>query len=175
MNWDAIGAIGEVLGALVVVITVGYLAVQVRQNTAQQKREETVSIQRGQNEVVAQLRDPAMVRSYALTAEKGRAADPEDRVRAIIWVIQYLNHFQIVYDLYHNGSLDEERYNLWEGFAISMVASKGLHEWWEEEQGKLGFMPEIRILFDQKINDAQNPHLQFNRFWSIFNAESWQA
>ena len=96
MNWDAIGAIGELLGALVVVITVGYLAVQVRQNTAQQKREETVSIQRGQNEVVSQLRDPAMVRSYALTAEKGRAADPEDRVRAIIWVIQYLNHFQIV-------------------------------------------------------------------------------
>ncbi len=50
MNWEAIGAIGEVLGALVVVITIGYLAVQIRQNTAQQKREETVSIQRGQNE-----------------------------------------------------------------------------------------------------------------------------
>jgi hypothetical protein len=42
MNWEAIGAIGEVLGALVVVITIGYLAVQIRQNTAQQKREETV-------------------------------------------------------------------------------------------------------------------------------------
>ena len=39
MNWDAIGAIGEVFGSLVVVMTVGYLAVQVRQNTAQQKRE----------------------------------------------------------------------------------------------------------------------------------------
>lgn len=30
MNWDAIGAIGEVLGAAVVVLTLGYLAVQVR-------------------------------------------------------------------------------------------------------------------------------------------------
>ena len=175
MNWDAIGALGEVLGALVVVITLGYLAVQIRQNTAQQKREETVSIQRGQNEVVSQLRDPMMVRSYAITAEKGRAANPEDRSRAIIWVIQYLSHFQIVYDLYHIGSLDEERYKLWEGFAISMVASKGLREWWDEEQGKSGFMPEIRALFDQKLNDVTNPPTPFNQLWSIFNAESWQT
>ncbi len=30
MNWEAIGAIGEILGALAVVLTLGYLAVQVR-------------------------------------------------------------------------------------------------------------------------------------------------
>jgi len=33
MNWDAIGAIGEVVGALAVVLTLAYLAVQIRQNT----------------------------------------------------------------------------------------------------------------------------------------------
>ena len=35
MNWEAIGAIGEVVGALGVVVTLGYLAYQIRQNTAQ--------------------------------------------------------------------------------------------------------------------------------------------
>ena len=30
MNWDAAGAIGEIVGALAVVVTLGYLAVQVR-------------------------------------------------------------------------------------------------------------------------------------------------
>jgi hypothetical protein len=34
MNWEAIGAIGEVLGALAVIVTLVYLAVQIRQNTA---------------------------------------------------------------------------------------------------------------------------------------------
>ena len=34
MNWDAIGAVGEVLGALAVVLTLAYLAIQIRQNTA---------------------------------------------------------------------------------------------------------------------------------------------
>jgi hypothetical protein len=34
MNWDAVGAIGELAGALGVIITLAYLAVQLRQNTA---------------------------------------------------------------------------------------------------------------------------------------------
>ena len=33
MNWEAIGAVGEVFGALGVIATLGYLAVQIRQNT----------------------------------------------------------------------------------------------------------------------------------------------
>ncbi len=33
MNWEAIGAIGEILGAIAVVATLAYLAVQVRQNS----------------------------------------------------------------------------------------------------------------------------------------------
>ncbi len=33
MNWDAIGAIGEVLGAAGVILTLLYLAVQIRQST----------------------------------------------------------------------------------------------------------------------------------------------
>lgn len=34
MNWDAIGAIGEVIGALAVVLTLAYLAIQIRQNAS---------------------------------------------------------------------------------------------------------------------------------------------
>ena len=33
MNWDAIGAIGEVCGAIAVVITLVYLSRQLRENT----------------------------------------------------------------------------------------------------------------------------------------------
>ncbi len=33
MNWNALGAVGEVVGALAVVLTLGYLAVQIRHST----------------------------------------------------------------------------------------------------------------------------------------------
>ena len=34
MNWEAIGAVGEILGAIAVLLSLAYLAVQIRQNTA---------------------------------------------------------------------------------------------------------------------------------------------
>ena len=33
MNWDAVGAIGEIIGAAAVFLTLAYLALQIRQNT----------------------------------------------------------------------------------------------------------------------------------------------
>jgi len=39
VNWEAIGAIGEVVGAIGVILTLGYLAVQIRANTAALKAE----------------------------------------------------------------------------------------------------------------------------------------
>ena len=39
MNWEAIGAVGEIIGALAVVLTLAYLAIQVRQNTRMMQRE----------------------------------------------------------------------------------------------------------------------------------------
>lgn len=41
MNWDAIGALGEIVGALAVVITLFYLARQIRDNTRMARAEMT--------------------------------------------------------------------------------------------------------------------------------------
>jgi len=38
MNWDAIGAVGELLGSFVVLVTLGYLAIQVRHARAEARR-----------------------------------------------------------------------------------------------------------------------------------------
>ncbi len=43
MNWEAIGAIGELIGAAAVVVTLIYLAVQIRQNTRQLAQNELSS------------------------------------------------------------------------------------------------------------------------------------
>jgi len=37
MNWDALGAAGEIMGSLGVLITLVYLAIQVKQNNAYTK------------------------------------------------------------------------------------------------------------------------------------------
>ena len=44
MNWEAIGAIGELIGAVGVILALGYLAFQIRQNTLQLAQNERSSI-----------------------------------------------------------------------------------------------------------------------------------
>ena len=43
MNWDALGAIAELLGAIAVFLTLAYLTVQVRQNSAALKQQNQFS------------------------------------------------------------------------------------------------------------------------------------
>ena len=43
MNWEAIGAISQMIGALAVVVSLVYLALQIRQNTKQLEQNERVS------------------------------------------------------------------------------------------------------------------------------------
>ena len=51
MNWDAISAIGEIVGSIAVVITLAYLAVQTRQNSHHTK----ALLQQGQSDRVTSM------------------------------------------------------------------------------------------------------------------------
>ena len=169
-----LGALGEFLGSILTLAMLAYLAIQIRQNTAQQKREELVSIQHGQNNVIAQLRDPRVFGAYVRTAG-GRGSSIEDRGTSFAWVVQYLNHFQIVHHLYQSGSLDEEQYQLWAGFAVAIVAPVGIRRWWEEEDGRLAFHSEVRKMIDQRLNDPANPPPPVTEMWTQFSPEAWES
>ena len=71
--------------------------------------------------------------------------------------------------------MDEERYLLWEGFAVSIIASKGIRAWWDAEDGKAAFTPKVRDLIDRKLNDPVNPPVPFNRMWTIFRTEAVES
>ena len=172
MTISDLGSLGEFVGSILTLVTLAYLAVQIRQNTAQQRREELISIQHGQNSVVAQLQDPRVAGAFARGAA-GENPSIEDLSTAQNWVIQYLNHFQVVHDFYQNGALDEEQYQLWAGFAVAMVAPVGIRRWWEEEDGRLGFHSEIREMIDQRLNDTANPPQPITERWTTFSPEAW--
>ncbi len=52
MNWDAIGAVGEILGAIAVFVSLLYLAIQIRSNTNQSSALMTHSIESGYNSIL---------------------------------------------------------------------------------------------------------------------------
>ena len=78
MNWEEVGAIGQMLGSLAVLVTLGYLAVQVRHANYELRR----SISQGRGEAIRELfmaraTDVQLARLLAKTAEAfGRQRDP---------------------------------------------------------------------------------------------------
>lgn len=67
MNWDAIGAIGEMIGAVGVILTLGYLAYQIRQNTRQLAQSERTAIATAVNVSTTNYREN---RSYIYQSEE---------------------------------------------------------------------------------------------------------
>lgn len=174
MTLSDLGAIGELLGALLTLGTLVYLAVQIRQNTIQQKREELTSIQHGQNSVLAHLQNPDRFGAFVRGAA-GVSPAIEDRAVALMWVLQYLNHFQIVHDLHKTGALTAEQHRLWAGFAVAVVAPVHVRRWWDEEGGKFAFHAEVRELIDQRLHDEENPPVALTSLWDPFRPEHWQV
>jgi hypothetical protein len=82
VNWEMLGAIAEVVGALTVVATLGYLAVQIRANTAAMRRE---AEQEGFDGTRATLGQIAVDRDLARVFRTGLAGmenlDPDERVQ----------------------------------------------------------------------------------------------
>lgn len=169
-----LGALGEFVGSILTIGTLAYLAVGIRQNTAQQKREELISVQHGQNSVIAQLRDPHVFGAY-VRAAGGRNPSIEDWGTAFAWVVQYLNHFQVVHELHRSGAMNEEQYQLWAGYAVSIVAPAGMRRWWDEENGRLAFHSEVREMIDERLDDPDNPPVPLTELWSFFDPDAWES
>ncbi len=74
MNWEAIGAIGEILGAAGVIITLAYLAVQMRQSNRLAKRAAVQSLLAGRAEMNRFLASDPVLNDLVL---KG-AESPDD-------------------------------------------------------------------------------------------------
>ena len=114
MNWEAIGAIGEVAGALVVVISVIYLATQIRQNTATNRAEamRTFSI-----EVARQFGEWGRVERSSKLWNKvlyehvhRSELAPEDAMSVSFLIISRLSLYDAAYRSFKEGILSEQEF-----------------------------------------------------------------
>lgn len=109
MNWDAIGAAAEVLGALAVVTTLLYLSLQIRQYSVGMSSATFHSSMQGFNQINSMLvQDPTL----ALTYEKGmndpESLTAEEQVQ-VVWLMRcYVNIFENLYQQFVRGACPEE-------------------------------------------------------------------
>ena len=94
MNWEAIGAIGEVLGALAVVITLIYLAVQVRQARMAQRLDSVRTNRTERRDYFTSVRDSPYIPGILARLEAGEEPTPEESIRLIS---HYAAHWSLLF------------------------------------------------------------------------------
>ena len=97
MNWDAVGAIGEIVGAIAVVATLGFLAMQIRQGSQSQREANAIARSEAVDRVFEQftgfrrlLASDADITRIWLAGCKAESLDPIDQNRFFQLATDYL-------------------------------------------------------------------------------------
>ena len=132
MNWEAIGAIGELIGGAAVIATLIYLAIQLKQNTKGIRAQSYYNVVSGKN---ALYRELAANTELLNTLLQGIAADPPlssvlDGQKTHLILYAFMNEFETTYLLYVAGAVEEEIWLRDKAQMAGMIGFPGMSDWW---------------------------------------------
>jgi hypothetical protein len=133
MNWEAIGAIGEIIGAATVVATLFYLAIQIRQNTKVSRADMTKDLYLASRSA---LLDLSGNKELATIWAQIRDFKDEDSARRHTFYQSFFRLYELQFNLSKQGLLDDkiaESYML----VIRMFATTAhFEEYWSVAQAE---------------------------------------
>ena len=152
MEWTIqdLGAIGEVIGGIGVLITLIYLAVQLKRTTAQLRVD---SYQRHLENHGTQLRavclDPHVAKTFTTGLIDHNSLSPEDQMMFHGAVGGFLYAYLANRRLFEEGILSQEDFEMWEHDIIRLLSSEGGNQWWEQK--KEMYWPSVRERLDRLL------------------------
>ena len=159
MNWDAIGAIAELLGAIGVIASLVYLATQIRhgqeqmsQNTRAVRASAYQQFEHSQAErAMLQFSTPGLSRNVDSAMTDFQQLSGEDRSQVLKFCYLVLRGFDNAYYQFRTGMLDEERWHLAQTEMKWMLELPFFPEWWDATGHQLS--PEFVALVEEILGE----------------------
>lgn len=134
MNWEAVSAIGQVVGAVAVVISLVYLAAQIRDNTRSTRSATRQSIVDSIVSVnLAMAQSDAIARALRSNLD-GRPLAPHEALQQLAHCYACMRTWENVHFQYRSGMLSDED---WSGFRQNVKALMqvpAFRDFWERER-----------------------------------------
>jgi len=156
MNWDAIGAAGEVFGGIAVLISIVYLAIQVKQNTEENR------VLRAQGLVAANADANALIANNSELSEIVRAGmfdfdalSETEQFRFSTLFFSFMSKYDFAYHQRITGRLDEQ---FWERTAYDIrvfLNLPGANRWWHRDKPR--YSPEFAAYVDELLSSSKIP------------------
>ena len=132
MNWDAIGAIGELIGAAAVVGSLVYVAIQIRQNTTATQSNTQQQIFDATTDVnLAIASDPALSELITRANQDYESITDSDRIQLTFLYMNWFNMWHSAFGNYESGLLAEDDWGMWDkGMGLLMDNSISARKIW---------------------------------------------
>jgi hypothetical protein len=155
---ESLGNIGDFVGGIGVIVTLAYLAFQVRQNSRSVK---SASAQAVLNVLAQSISSVAASTSASRVAVLGQTdfdqLSDDEQLQFAMWILGWFRVFEQAHHQFMIGVLDPV---LWEGHAgqlKSTMQSPVVRRWWAVR--RVLFDPEFRRFIDELPADSQVPSL----------------
>jgi len=153
MNWDAIGAVGEIVGAVTVVVSLFYVAAQIRQNTESVRMAAELDVSKlsaGWASLV--VNNPELAEIWDKAAD-----DPESltnsEIRIFLWfAMELLLLYEGQYNLYLKGHITEETWHAKASLFLGLIKNPIVRQWWNTDLPPVS--PQFRRYVDEHIDQT---------------------
>ena len=156
MNWSMVGALGEVAGAIAVVLTLWYLARQIRDNARQDRRLQYTQLNRDFLQLpAAVVHDRSFAEVFFRGASDPSALSPADLARFNSGMLIMFRALEALFQHHRQGGLDDWGAESTRTAMVDIIGMPGFREFWAHRRE--WFSPEFRGEVDEwlpKANDS---------------------
>jgi hypothetical protein len=147
MNWEAVSTIAEVIGAIAVVLSLIYVAAQIKQNTAASRSQSINQINSQYGALMNQIAMNGELAKIYRKATEGEELEADELVRYTAYLSAFFAFVEEIFLLHRSGIYGED---LGEGDAVEflgptvrrLLASPAAIKWWKDESRNL-YVPEL--------------------------------
>ena len=159
---DALGNIGEFVGGVAVVVTLLYLAAQIRHNTRSNKTQSWQAAVAAVSEWSRQVgMDPESVRILQSGSADFDALSDLERAQFNLLMNSFLRNCENIHYQFINGSIEE---STWSGFAqrtLSFFDAPGTRDWWSITSA--AYSPEFQRFIREAVPTGPAPEALIRR------------
>ncbi len=167
------GAIGEVVGAIGVILTLIYLATQIRQNTRQMRSEGHRGITESYNVTLGQLlADDSLFKTLIRGCQDWESITTFQQSQCHIFFHQHLMHLRMAFQLHDKGAIDDDVYRSIEDGHIRFMANPGTRIWWKMV-GESLVEGRLARLINEKLAGIEGANQATSEAWAFFDAKNW--
>jgi hypothetical protein len=156
MDWEAIGAVGEVAGALGVIVTLGFLVFQLRQNTRALKSDGFYHVaQMIHHPTTLIIQDPELADIHLRGNEDYESLGDVERDRYHYLMVQRIHAIEMLKQFEKAGTADDWFADSGFEIVVRLGGKPGFRQWWAA-RGHILFGAEFNSKVQRIVNENSN-------------------